>query len=58
MLSCLGDGEREALLALERAHLRCRYHLFQAVWRLAAAVNPLLRPLAEAGGFVLERWAD
>ncbi|MFD4526948.1 M56 family metallopeptidase [Streptomyces sp. NPDC058470] len=58
MLRCLGDAEREALLAHERAHLRSRHHLFQAVWRLTAAVNPLLRPLAEAGGFVLERWAD
>jgi hypothetical protein len=58
MLRCLGDGEREALLAHERAHLRGRHHLFQTVWRLAAAVNPLLRPLADAGGFVLERWAD
>ncbi|MHB9859095.1 M56 family metallopeptidase [Streptomyces sp. YIM S03343] len=58
MLCCLGNAEREALLAHERAHLRCRHHLFQTVWRLAAAANPLLRPLAEAGGFVLERWAD
>ncbi|MET7685880.1 M56 family metallopeptidase [Streptomyces sp. NPDC005423] len=58
MLRCLGDTEREALLAHERAHLRGRHHLFQAVWRLTAAVNPLLRPVAEAGGFVLERWAD
>lgn len=58
MLRCLGDHEREALLAHERAHLRGRHHLFQTVWRLTAAVNPLLRPLAETGGFVLERWAD
>ncbi|KUN09317.1 peptidase M48 Ste24p [Streptomyces yokosukanensis] len=58
MLRCLGDGEREALLAHERAHLRGRHHLFQSVWRLTAALNPLLRPLAVAGGFVLERWAD
>ncbi|MDX3746490.1 M56 family metallopeptidase [Streptomyces sp. AK08-02] len=58
MLRCLGDAEREALLAHERAHLRGRHHLFQTVWRLTAAVNPLLRPLAEAGRFVLERWAD
>jgi peptidase M48-like protein len=58
MLRCLGDGEREALLAHERAHLSGRHHLFQTVWRLAAAVNPLLRPLADTGGFVLERWAD
>jgi Zn-dependent protease with chaperone function len=58
MLRCLGDREREALLAHERAHLRGRHYLFQTLWRLAAAVNPLLRPLSKAGGFVLERWAD
>jgi hypothetical protein len=58
MLRCLGDDEREALLAHERAHLRARHHRFQAVWRLSAAANPLVRPLARTGGFVLERWAD
>ncbi|MGW5479411.1 M56 family metallopeptidase [Streptomyces sp. NPDC004008] len=58
MLRCLGDDEREALLAHERAHLRCRHHLFQSVWRLTAALNPLLRPVSVAGGYVLERWAD
>lgn len=58
MLRCLTDGEREALLAHERAHLRGRHYLFRTVWRLTAAVNPLLRPLADAGCFVLERWAD
>ncbi|MDJ0383528.1 M56 family metallopeptidase [Streptomyces sp. G-G2] len=58
MLRCLGNEEREALLAHERAHLRSRHHLFHILWRLTAAVNPLLRPLADAGGFALERWAD
>ncbi|MGW4566506.1 M56 family metallopeptidase [Streptomyces sp. NPDC004561] len=58
MLRCLGDGERRALLAHERAHLRARHHLFLGLWRLAAALNPLLRPLARTGAFVLERWAD
>lgn len=58
MLRCLDGHEREALLAHERAHLRGRHHLFQSLWRLTAALNPLLRPLAVAGGFVLERWAD
>lgn len=58
MLRCLGDREREALLAHERAHLRGRHHLFQTLWRLSAAANPLLRPLSGAGRFVLERWAD
>ncbi|MET8954794.1 M56 family metallopeptidase [Streptomyces sp. NPDC004393] len=58
MLRSLGDDERDALLAHERAHLRGRHHLFQSVWRLTAALNPLLRPLTVAGGYVLERWAD
>jgi hypothetical protein len=58
MLRCLDNEEREALLAHEKAHLRCWHHLFQTLWRLTAAVNPLLRPLADAGVFVLERWAD
>ncbi|EST29947.1 M56 family metallopeptidase [Streptomyces roseochromogenus] len=58
MLRCLDNEEREALLAHERAHLRGRHHVFQSLWRLAAALNPLLRPLAAAGGFALERWAD
>ncbi|MFI0151378.1 M56 family metallopeptidase [Streptomyces lydicus] len=58
MLRCLDNKEREALLAHERAHLRSRHHLFQTMWRLTAAVNPMLRPLANAGGFALERWAD
>ncbi len=58
MLRCLDREERAAMLAHERAHLRNRHHLFQAVWRLTAAVNPLLRPVVGAGGFVLERWAD
>ncbi|MFB6604924.1 M56 family metallopeptidase [Streptomyces noursei] len=58
MLRCLDDGERAALLAHERAHLAGRHHAFQVLWRLAAALNPLLWPLASTGGFVLERWAD
>ncbi|MEU9348742.1 M56 family metallopeptidase [Streptomyces sp. NPDC048278] len=58
MLRCLGDTEREALLAHERAHLHGRHHRFQSAWRLAAAACPLLRPFAETGGYVLERWAD
>ncbi|OLZ60731.1 peptidase M48 Ste24p [Streptomyces sp. IMTB 2501] len=58
MLRCLDHEEREAMLAHERAHLRGRHHVFQSLWRLAAALNPLLRPLADAGGFALERWAD
>ncbi|WP_433447636.1 M56 family metallopeptidase [Streptomyces sp. CA-142005] len=58
MLRRLGDGEREALLAHERAHPRGRHHLFLGLWRPTAALNPLLRPLTDTGAFVLERWAD
>lgn len=58
MLRALDGAERHALLAHERAHLRHRHHAFQITWRLAAAANPLLRPLATSGAFVLERWAD
>ncbi|MFE4016009.1 M56 family metallopeptidase [Streptomyces sp. NPDC059101] len=58
MLRSLSDEECTALLAHERAHLRGRHHLFQVVWQLATAANPLLRPMADAGAFVLERWAD
>jgi Zn-dependent protease with chaperone function len=58
MLCTLDHPERKALLAHERAHLRGRHHLFVIGWQLAATVNPLLRPLVTAGGFLLERWAD
>lgn len=58
MLQALSTDERRALLAHERAHLRHRHHLFLLVFQLAAAVNPLLRPLTRTGAFALERWAD
>lgn len=58
MLQALSNGERRALLAHERAHLRCRHHLFLLLLHLAVAVNPLLRPLTKAGAFAMERWAD
>ncbi|MGD3112596.1 M48 family metalloprotease [Streptomyces sp. YGL11-2] len=58
MLKALTADERRALLAHERAHLHHRHHLFLLALQLAAAVNPLLRPLAKAGAFALERWAD
>lgn len=58
MLRALGTDERRALFAHERAHLSHRHHLFLLVVQLAAAVNPLLRPLATEVGFALERWAD
>lgn len=58
MYDALDPGERRVLFAHERAHLTCRHHLFVAAAQLAAATNPLLRPLAAAVGYSTERWAD
>jgi len=58
MLGVLDDSGRAALLAHERAHLTGRHYLFTSAVRLAAAANPLVRPLAGAVDFAVERWAD
>ncbi|MFD3876581.1 M56 family metallopeptidase [Streptomyces microflavus] len=58
MVRSLKEGEREVLLAHERAHLAGRHHLLSAVVDLAAVVHPALRSLREALVFHLERWAD
>ncbi|MCA1219864.1 M48 family metalloprotease [Streptomyces sp. 8L] len=58
MLRTLNARERGALFAHERTHLRHRHHIFLLVLHLAAAVDPLLRPVATAGALSLERWAD
>lgn len=58
MLSALDAGERRALLAHERAHLSGRHHLITTATRVAAMVNPLLRPLHRATAYAVERWAD
>jgi Zn-dependent protease with chaperone function len=58
MLRALSDPERQVLLAHERAHAAGLHYLFTTAARLAAAANPLLRPIAAATGYTLERWAD
>ncbi|MEU8488864.1 M56 family metallopeptidase [Streptomyces sp. NPDC048641] len=58
MVRSLKAGEREVLLAHERAHLAGRHHLLSAVVDLAAVVHPALRSLRQALVFHLERWAD
>jgi len=58
MIDALNAREREALFAHEEAHLTCGHHLFVALADLAAATNPLLRPVAVAVGYTTERWAD
>ncbi|MFK0050381.1 M56 family metallopeptidase [Streptomyces sp. NPDC090741] len=58
MLAALDPAEHEILLAHERAHLRHHHYLFIAAAQLAAAANPLLRPLATTVTYTIERWAD
>jgi hypothetical protein len=58
MMDALSESEREALLAHERAHVSACHYVFTALARLAAAANPLLRPLAAAVNYSVERWAD
>jgi Zn-dependent protease with chaperone function len=58
MLDSLTEAEGEVLLAHERAHTSGRHYLFTAAARLSAAANPLLRPLAAAVSYSVERWAD
>ena len=58
MLSALEPAERRVLLAHERAHLAHRHALLVTAATLAAAANPLLRPVRGTVAFLVERWAD
>ncbi|MBC3840136.1 M56 family metallopeptidase [Streptacidiphilus sp. 4-A2] len=58
MLGALDAPDREAMLAHERAHLAGHHYAFLAVAQLAAAANPLLRPVSAAVAYTVERWAD
>lgn len=58
MLRCLSARERQALIAHERAHLVRRHDRVLLIARLAAASQPLLRPLRTAISYTVERWAD
>jgi Zn-dependent protease with chaperone function len=58
MLRALSSPERRVLLAHERAHATWYHYLFTTMARLAAAANPLLRPVAAEVGYTVERWAD
>ncbi|MFF0540589.1 M56 family metallopeptidase [Streptomyces coelicoflavus] len=58
MLDALDAAGHEILLAHERAHLRNHHYAFVALTQIAAAANPLLRPLATAVAYTVERWAD
>ena len=58
MLRALSTPERQVLLAHERAHAGGSHYLFTSAARLAAAANPLLRPVAAEVSYTVERWAD
>jgi Zn-dependent protease with chaperone function len=58
MLHALSPAQRRVLLAHERAHATWHHYLFTTATRLAATVNPLLRPVAAEVGYTVERWAD
>ncbi|WEO96040.1 M56 family metallopeptidase [Streptomyces sp. FXJ1.172] len=58
MLHTLDETEHDILLAHERAHLAAHHYAFVALAQLGAAANPLLRPLATAVTYTVERWAD
>jgi len=58
MLDALTPAERQVLLSHERAHASGHHYLFNALTYFAAAANPLLRPVAAAVTYTVERWAD
>jgi len=58
LLQSLPPAERRAVLTHESAHLAHHHHLYRLAADLAAAVNPLLRPVASGVHYASERWAD
>lgn len=58
MLAALPPSEQRVLLAHEHSHLRQRHHLYIQLTELAAAGNPVLRPLTGTVTRAVERWAD
>lgn len=58
LVDMLDEAERRVVVAHERAHARYRHDRYLLTAQLAAAVMPLLRPLAGRVQFSLERWAD
>ena len=58
LVDMLDEAEYEVVLAHERAHSHHRHDRFLLTAQLAAALLPMLRPLARRVQFSLERWAD
>lgn len=57
MLEALDPGERTALIAHERAHLRHRHDRFLVIGTLGSGLPPLMPAVRELR-HALERWAD
>ena len=58
LVSSLNERERHAVVAHERAHARFRHDRYLLLGRIATALVPFVRPLADRLEFSLERWAD
>ncbi|HEY2792302.1 MAG TPA: M48 family metalloprotease [Micromonosporaceae bacterium] len=58
LMNALTAPERVAVLAHERSHRRHRHAWWILAADLAAATNPLLRPIARSMAHTVERWAD
>lgn len=58
LVEMLDEAEQGVVLAHERAHASHRHDRYLLGAQLAAAVMPILRPLAGRLQFSLERWAD
>ena len=58
MLAALSAAERRVLLAHERSHLDHCHFAYVVAAQIAAAANPLLRPVASVIEAGVERWAD
>jgi len=58
LLTVLDADERRVLTAHELSHLNRRHHLYVHLADLAAAANPLVKPVCQAVRLGVERWAD
>jgi beta-lactamase regulating signal transducer with metallopeptidase domain len=58
LMAELSADERRVLTAHELSHLTRRHHLYVHIADIAAAGNPLLRPVSGAVRLGVERWAD
>ena len=58
LIDMLDEAEQGVVLAHEQAHASHRHDRYLLTTQLAAALVPILRPLAGRLQFSLERWAD